>query len=340
MRKTLCLLLFLAMLPLQGCAQRVELAFVAVCLGVDAAEDGVTLTVKCPSYGGGSRQEEKDAYTVLSAQGEDWPRAVAALYAASPVSPQFSQLREIVISRPSFDILLPEELLRCADQLPGIRVHALVTVCPGCAADYIEALKPEIGKRLSKYLDISLRHAEEQGMLPATSLSCALRDLSGPWRDPVLAYADTGKVPQGAAMGSLGITLLTSREVQLYRLLRGESQALLLKSGGRYYGVSARGRAKREVTGSTLLLTVPVYITYSLYDAPPDEEAANQLQSELQSFLRRLQAAGCDALGFGCAAVREYDTLPEWLSSGWESRYRRADAIVRVEARARQQPLQ
>ena len=98
MRRFFCVLF--SALCLSACVPRVELAFMAVCLGVDAGAEGITLTVKCPDYSGGDKKESA-GYAVLSATGADWPRAVDALYEAAPVSPQFSQLREIVISEDS-----------------------------------------------------------------------------------------------------------------------------------------------------------------------------------------------------------------------------------------------
>ena len=336
MRRFFCVLF--SALCLSACVPRVELAFMAVCLGVDAGAEGITLTVKCPDYSGGDKKESA-GYAVLSATGADWPRAVDALYEAAPVSPQFSQLREIMISEDSFRRVPAERLLALIDSLPGIRVHALVTVCAGSAAGTVEKLKPEIGKRLSKYLDIALRHWEEQGAIPATSLSCALRDIDGGWRDPVLAYTDGESYAGAYALGSAESLLLTPEETQLCRLLRGESQAWRLQYAGHEYGAAARGSAKREVRNGALTLRLPVWITYSLYDAAPDPGAAEALRGEAEALLRRLQAAGCDALGFGCSAVRSYATLPEWLQSGWRARFREAPLRVEVDAKTRQQPL-
>ena len=192
---------------------------------------------------------------------------------------------------------------------------------------------------MSKYLDISLRHFEEQGQLPATSLSCALRDLGGGWRDPVLAYADGTQTAVGYALGSLGAVRLTAREVQLYRLLQGQKQAYLLDCAGVCFGAANRGRIRRSIMGDSLKLAVPVYIVYSLYDAPPGPDAAEQLRQDIAALLRKLQAAGCDALGFGCLAVRSFSTLPDWLQSGWRQRFTSLKIDVTVDARPRQQPL-
>lgn len=334
MKKLLPLLLCLLLLP--GCAAQVELSMMAVCLGVDADADGIALTVKSPDYTSGAK-EDKNGYTTLTAQGETWPRAVDALYAAAPVSLHFGQLREIVISRAAFEALPPEELLGYIDQLPGVRSHALVAVCPGTAREAVKAMEPVIGKRLSKYLDIALAHAEAEGSIPATSLSCAVRDLSGPWRDPVLAWTEGGAYALGDGPGGY----LTEAQTQLLRLIRGEDQSYRLAYGDRIFGASRRRRARLSLHSAdgqdTLMLTLPVTLTYSVYENPPAPGAEVALRTEIEALLRALQDLGCDALGFGCMAVRDYATLPLWLQSGWPERYRRAAVSVTVDVRCRQE---
>lgn len=335
MKRILCLVL--AALSLSGCAARGELALMAVCLGADVSAEGVTLTVKCPDFTG--KDEAGGGYAIYSASGSDWTRAVAALYAACPSAPQFSQLREIVIGEESFQWMPPERLLALIDQLPGVRVHALATVSAVPAADLVDQLMPEIGKRLSKYLDVSLRHYEEQGVIPATSLSCALRDVSGPWRDPVLAYTDGAEEVGGYALGTAGGLRLSREEIQLYRLLQGEKSACLLEYGGRYYGAAGRGPIRKRVSGDALLLELPVSITYSLADERPAPGAEAALEDRVRALVEKLQAAGCDALGFGCRAARDYATLPDWLASGWPDRYRALSLRVEISAQYRQQPV-
>ena len=323
MKRPLCLLLIICLLPLSGCAGRIELAMMAVCLGVDVDDRGLTLTVKSPDYAGG-HQKDENGYTTLSASGADWTQAVARLYETAPVTLQFGQLREVVICRDAFAALPARELLNAIDQLPSIRSHALVAVCPGTAREAVQAMQPEIGKRLSKYLDIALQHFEQQGSIPATSLSCALRDLSGSWRDPLLAYCD-GEAHAGAlALGSAGSLLLTEEEVQLFRLLMGDTQSFLLSEGERYYGVSLRRCTRKAVEktdgGSILVLRLPVTFFYSVYENAPAGDPSAALEKKVRALLGRLQSVGCDALGFGCAAVREYATLQAWQRGDWPRR--------------------
>lgn len=322
------LLILLLILPLTGCVGRIELSTMAICLGLDGDADGVTLTVKFPDY-----SDSPDGYKLASARGDTWEEAVSALYAAAPASLHFGQLREVVIGQGAFDFYAPCDLLSWADQLPGMRSHALMAVCPGTAQAYIADMQPAIGKRLSKYLDIALSHIEAEGRIPATALSCAVRDLSGPWRAPLLAWTEGGAYALGE--GERG--LLTAEQVQLFRLITGESQQYRLQG----LGCSLRGRARLAVDTEngqeTLYLRLPVMLTYSVYQNPPAPGAEEILRQQITDFLRRLQALGCDALGFGCVAVRAYDTLAAWLQSGWPERFRRAEVRVEVEAEYRQE---
>ena len=338
MKKTLCLLLCLSLCVLSGCAGRIELTLMAVCLGVDADAAGVTLTVKSPDYTG-DPQAEQGGYTTLSATGPDWERAVTALMESAPVPLHFGQRREVVIGEAALRYLPAEELLRHIDQLPSIRSHALSAVCPGTARDWVDAQKPVIGKRLSKYLDIFLQHQETLGTLPATSLAAALRDLCGPWRDPVLAWTEGG----GYALNAQGQgTLLSPEEVQLLRLITGESQSCRLAHDGRYYTVSLRHGAERRIEKSgeapVLVLRLPVLIRYSVYENPPAPGPEEALRAAAEALLAHLQAAGCDALGFGCIAVRDCGNLLQWLQSDWPEQYRSAAVRVGIDAAFRQQP--
>ncbi|MBQ7454979.1 MAG: hypothetical protein IJS53_00930 [Clostridia bacterium] len=351
MKKALCLLLCLGLLPLSGCAGRVELALMVVCLGVDADENGVTLTVKAPDYSAAAQdQDAKKGYLTLSVTGADWTDAAARLTADAPLPLRFGQLREVAVSLDSLQYLPLETLLSFADRLPNVRAHAQVFLCEGTARALVERQEPQVGKRLSKYLDLSMQHAAQQGDIPDTTLAQALRDLTGPWRDPLVAGVAAQAEGKGLlyrggwAVGAGGTLLpLSAREVQLFRLATGKEQSLLFEYQGRHYAASLRGSAEKRVENANgreaLTLRLSVTIFYSEYDAPPPPEAAGTLENELLALLRRLQSAGCDALGFGCEAVRAYATLDGWLASNWPARYAAADVAVELDARYRQQGI-
>ena len=342
MKKALCLLMiFILALSAAGCAERVELCLMVISLGVDIAPEGVTITLKAPNY---AAEDEGGAkgYLTLSATGADWALAEAQLQEVAPMCIRYGQLREVAVSLSSLDVWPLEKTLRCIDQLQNVRSHALVVVTPGAARDFIEGQQPMLGKRLSKYLDITLNHYEQQGQIPTTSLADAIRDLCGAWRDPLLAYADPDSAYAGAlAVGAQGRLLLSGEETQLCRLMLGQSQTLLFRHEGRTYGAEPRGAAQLSIISDserpTLLLRLPLVIAYSLYDGMPAAGVAAALEAELTAVLHKLQSVGCDPLGFGCQAVRQYDTLLQWQSSDWPAQYQAADIRVEVEAKYRQQ---
>lgn len=342
MKKALCLLLCLAAaLSCAGCAERVELCLMVISLGVDVDENGVTITLKAPNYaaedGGGPK-----GYLTLTAAGADWALAEKQLQEVAPMCIRFGQLREVVISLASLDFWPLEKTLRSIDQLPNVRSHALVVAVPGRAQAFIEAQEPMLGKRLSKYLDITLTHYEQQGQIPTTSLADAVRDLCGAWRDPLLAYADLDSAYAGAlAVGTRGRLLLSGDEVQLYRLMTGQGQTLLFRHENRTYGAEPRGAARlslqKQNGRDVLVLRLPLTIAYSLYDSAPAVDVATPLEARFAAVLKKLQSVGCDPLGFGCQAVRAYTTLLQWQSGDWPARYAAADVQVEVEAVYRQQ---
>ena len=338
--------LLICCLALTGCAGRVELSLMAIALGVDADEGGVTLTLKAPDYSAASQDKAaQKGYLTLSARGETWEAAVAALLASSPLDIRFGQLREVAVSRQALAHHALRELLGGVDRLPNVRSHALVLLCPGEARTLIEAQQPVIGKRLSKYLDLSMQHAQAQGDIPTTTLACALRDLTGPWRDPLLTWAEA--TPEGVAYaggwavsGEGEVTPLTGHEVQLYRLLTGERQRLRFDYQGQVLGAEVRGGVDQAVAGNALVLRVPVTVLYSLYEEAPPPGAAEALRQEVVALMGKLQAAHCDALGFGNWAVREYADLDAWLASGWPARYAASEVRVEVVAAYRQERME
>ena len=372
MKKLVALLMLLCLsLPLGGCTHRLDLCLMVVTVGIDLTDQDIRITIKSPDYSSGGKEggEGEAGYLTLSSTGTDWSHAYMQLLSTAPLSLRFGQLREIVISQSSLEHMPLSQLLGFVDRLQNVRSHAMVIVCPEDAKTFIENQTPAIGKRLSKYLDLSLQNHERNGLIPTTTLAIALRDLSGDWRDPLLAYAalsgsPTPPVPgeplsltggsvsnDGAedaqyvgalAIGSSGeYTLLTGYEMQLYHLIVGRDQQLLFQHNAHYYTAKSRGNARLRLEktggGDTLVLSLPVTVVYSLYEGAPSDGAAAFLEAEITALIKKLQSVGCDALGYGCLAVRGYDTLYEWNAAGWPARYRSADVRVELDARYRQE---
>lgn len=325
--------------------------------------------------GGSADSEGKgdENYLLLSVTGKSWEHAMSLLNAAAPRQMRFGQLREIVIGMDAAQQRQLVPILTQVDILQNVRTHAQVIICWGEAKDFLSRQKSVIGKRLSTYLDVTLDSLRLKGYIPTAPLSALLRDLNCVWRDPLIAFAafqgenadgtdsaddgrpvdqaagtlprsgtDMGEYVGALAVGSRGqLTLLTGYEVQLYHLLTGAKQAMALGVEEQYFNVSPRAGRKMRILSEngreTLYLYLPVTVEYSAFLQDPSRNVAAYLEQQAEDLLRKLKAGGCDALGYGCIAVRKYKTFFEWSQSGWPMRYQSADVRVEVKAVYRQQ---
>lgn len=374
MKRALCALLC-ALLPLLcGCSDGLDLSLMIISMGVDVTENGVVATIKAPDYTGKSAAGQDDGggqeYLTLSAAGVDWPHALAALNGSTPRALRFSQLREVVISLDSLQTVRLQDILSQVGQLQNIRSQAVLVLCRDDARTFLQQQQPQIGKRLSKYLDATLENYDQQGYIPSTTLAAVLRDLSGSWRAPLITYAslnvydnldapqpgqpldvEGGELPRqgastaeyvgGVAIGPNGdYTILTGYEVQLYHLIIGEPQSLFFAFGDRYYSAKwkkpHRLRIEEKDSRSVLTLELPVIIEYSIFSSEPEAGVTAFLEAEISGLMHKLQSVDCDALGFGSVAARRFATLYEWNAYGWHDRYREADIVVEVKAQMRQ----
>lgn len=321
----------------------------------------------------GAQSQTEENYLNLSVTGSTWAHAMSLLHAAVPRTMRFGQLREVIISLDAAQSGHLYDILTQVDILQNVRTHAKVIICKGEAREFLKNQKSPIGKRLSTYLDVTLSSLREKGFIPTATLSTLLRDLGCAWRDPLVACAafaqenqpgaDEGAIDRpvdqlagtlpvsgdkmgeyiGAlAVGSGGETaLLTGYEVQLYHLITGELNSMAIGVEGEYFDVLPRGKGRLSLAyengQEALCLHLPVTVEYSAFREAPRMDIAAHLEGEITRFLRRLQEASCDALGFGSLAARQHLTLFSFSQSGWEARYRQADVRVKVTVTLRQQ---
>lgn len=326
---------------------------------------------KDDAAGGGEKSEE--AYFTLSVTGKTWEDAMNLLNAAAPRRLRFGQVREIVVSLDTARSGQLARLLAQADVLQNVRTHARVIICQGSAADFLKNQKSVIGKRLSAYLDVTLSTLREKGYIPTATLSSLLRDLNSVWRDPLIACAAfpadqhapadqrADGQPVDLLSGELGVTgasmgeyvgalalgsdgghaLLTGYEVQLYHLLTGQVSSMATGVDGQFFDVLPRGKSRMRLEKAdgcdVLCLYLPVTVDYSAFREAPTADIAGQLQREAEALLGKLQACGCDALGYGALAAREYSSLFDFAAANWPARYRNAAVRVQVHVTLRQQ---
>ena len=321
----------------------------------------------------GSQSQSEENYLTLSVTGVTWEHAMSLLHAATPRTLRFGQLREVILSLEAAQSAQLYDILTQVDILQNVRTHARVIVCQGTAQDFLKNQKSTIGKRLSTYLDVTLDSLREKGYIPTATLSSLLRDLGSAWRDPLIACAAfarentpgadegvtdrpvdqlAGTLPvEGSAMGeyigALAVgsdgqtTLLTGYQVQLYHLITGKINSMPLGVEGQYFDVLPRGKSKMRLQSENgqeaLWLHLPVTVEYSAFREAPSVDIAGHLQREITQLIHTLQAASCDALGYGGLAARQHLTLFSFVQSDWETRYRHAPVHVSVSVTLRQQ---
>lgn len=320
-----------------------------------------------------SQSQPEENYLNLSVTGSTWEHAMSLLHAATPRTMRFGQLREVILSLDAAQSGQLHQILMQVDILQNVRTHAKVIICRGKAQDFLKNQKSAIGKRLSTYLDVTLDSLREKGFIPTATLSALLRDLGCAWRDPLIACAafakenekgadesaldrpvdqPAGTLPvSGSAMGeyigALAVgsggqsALLTGYEVQLYHLITGQITGMAIGVEGEYFDVLPRGRSHLSIENKNgqevLCLHLPVTVEYSAFREAPTQDIAAHLEGEIARFLRTLQAASCDALGYGSLAARQHLTLFSFSQSGWEHRYPEAEIRVQVSVTLRQQ---
>lgn len=380
MKQVFLTLLLIGLMLLSGCTGRqLEEQMLVIILGVDQMQSGdVHLYVKVPSNsaaasssggggsGGGSGGEngEQMGYFILEATGHTFSDALELLNATTPRSLNFCQVREIVMGEETADDAAFGELLESVYSLPRMRPAATLVICRGEAGSFVEAQKPYVGIRLSRYIETTLSNYAGKGFVPTTSLGEALRDLRYGHGDPLLvcgavndfqqAENTAGENSLDAQAGTLsrksvnpvelfgaaatdGVSVsgyLTGYEMALIHLAEGSVQSLILQTDRGPMPVFARAPAtkgvERSETGVRLTLDLMCEVHYEPGLTPDAEEIRQQLTREMEKTLRHLQALRCDGMGFGNIAVCGFFTLEEWNAFDWRRQYENADTEIRI----------
>lgn len=383
MKKAVFLLLLTGcVLLLSGCMSRhVEEQLLVIILGVDETEEGkVTLIAKVPSNttqeeGGSSREEASKGgnqlgYLTIYATGHQFADTLELLLATTPRSLNFSQVREIVISKKMAESPGFAPLLLQLYTLPRMHTQAMVVICEGETKGFIEEQKPYVGARLSRYIEVSIINYAGKGFVPKTTLAQAVQEMGFGWQDPLLMLGalpgkDEGPPKEGnvldVAAGELHSTsvnavklfgaaatdgekvsgTLTGYEVALLNLIRGQAQSLSL-SDEHGFSLPLYVRTPATLTvkeGNPFLLSVDFLceVHYTSGYAPDEEKIRQQLQTDIGMTIRKLQKMRCDALGFGGQWIRRYLTVNDWEKTDWRDQYEQAQVQVNVQLRLKKE---
>ncbi|MBE5801581.1 MAG: hypothetical protein E7319_04765 [Clostridiales bacterium] len=207
MKRFLLLLLFC--LFLTGCSTSSgEKQIFPICMSIDQAKDGkLTIGVQVNMMS----SAESTEYTVFTATGDNFSQALEILGASMPYPLHFGQLRLCILSYEYASTHSLRPLLREIASLYTIRPDATVMVALGNARQTMEAQKPDLGVRLSTYLDLLLSRLRQEHLLPIENLTDVVRALGSDYGDPLLglcalnqAVSDQAKSQQQSQQGGGG----------------------------------------------------------------------------------------------------------------------------------------
>ncbi len=338
MSRLLCLALLLPML-LTGCsASSGEKQIFPICISMDRLTDGrLQLAVQVNTM----TSDKAAEYAVFTAAGDDFDQTLEILGASMPYPLHFGQLRLCLIGE---ELAAGEELpalLAPLGRLYTINRGAAVMIACGNAAEVMAAQKPDLGVRLSTYLDQLLARLRQERLTPSETLGELLILTGSGYRDPLLGLcavnqaagpdegaSDQGGQQSGAEGGSQPVFGRTGSiaigEPSPGNDLPRELQAgSLPRKGGNpveYTGCAAVGDDRAAIlltaTQTRLILTLRETARISGLTETSARvtlpESGGVSPQEAADVLSLLQNAGCDVLGLGAAAARGYMTEDAW----------------------------
>lgn len=306
-------------------------------------------------------EDSEPGYIVLSATAPSCLRALGLLSATTPRTVNLSQLREIVLSQTIAETDATLSILREIHSIYRANGEAVVVVTPQNAGDFIRRQHAILGLRLSKYLEVLFEHFQSIDIIPPSpNLSAVIAAMESQTIDAAAVYADgndfdstlvlqgasdtdrlPGHLPRTAPAGNeyMGSALfsgsrmtgvLTGSETGLLCLMAGKSGTRITVIDGAQYKTRLATRSRRRIEpDGTLCVSLSLALTLTAGEQKrTSDEIAADIERSCVSVLQKLQAASCDAVGFGRIAVRAYPDIPSWESSGWDTRYPQAQVRV------------
>jgi len=351
-------LLFIMCLLLNSCSLvTMERQIYPICMSVDATEDGqFQLAVQAPRSSG----NDDASYDIISATGETLDDAMRVLSASTPYPLNFSQIRLCLVGYRLAATTPLRPLLRTMLEQPTMRPTAYVSITLGSGLDVLQNQQPDFGNRLSTHLNLLLDRLRQEHLLPNSTLSACVRELSDERTDPLIGLcavnpqllpeeeaAQKEKMPpsggESSASPAFALGEPWSDDLLPENVLAGmishtspnpvEYLGSAAVSEGRVSGVLTADEtqlllrlldeADRRVARSGDHLQLQILLK-------PESDLAMD-PGRIYALLSKLQSLDSDPLLFGGACAMGFRTNAEWDAYGFRGRYRDAEVAVGVE---------
>lgn len=349
---SLFVLLCLLICGLTGCTQahQVESQAFVLAMGVDLTEDGrLELCARMPKIAANSAYTESAGgsdYLNISAIGSDYESALDALGCVTPRSLNLSQLKIIAFSERIAQSDGFRRLIEEISQTERLFSAARIVVCQGSAKDFVEALEPAFGTRLSKAISATFDYFESLGTVPASSLADLCYRTESFYSDPMTAYAKTGmpeniesEIPVaylGAALFSDGrmVGTFDNEESRIAALIKGSSNSVWYVLDGRLVRLSQIRKPKVEIVmdRDPIEITVKFSLTVSAREANADlTRLRHQFTEDVENAIRHTQRIGTEPFGFAENAAGKFLTIQEFTDFDFKRRYAGAKFSVMLD---------
>ena len=377
MKKLFLLPLIAAVCLLGGCSHHAQVenqAFLLV-MGLDHSADGqIEMCAQIPRIAGNSQSAEGGQnsggsadYAMMCVTGASYEEALERLDWISPRDLNPAQLKLVVISRELAESSNCPTLINHISQTERLFTATRVVVCEGSAKDFVAAIQPTVGTRLSTDISAMFAHYIGRGFIPRSRLADLYYLMNSVYSDPLVSYAvlETAAQPQEdaaqTASALAGDLASLSREFEsdidtrylgaavfsdgrMRGVLDGEqticTNLLLNELNSFYYSVAEasvelipEGRFKLsvDVNSEPVRLSVKGKLSLSAEELPVDEESLiRHLRADIEDTIRTAQRMGVEPFGFAEAAARRFSTLEDWVSFGWKQRYLSATVDVDI----------
>lgn len=339
---------------LGGCSQsrQVENQAYVIVLGVDLNEAGeITLTAKIPALSSSASEgaaSKSASYLLFSASGDNFDAALEALHRASPRNLNLSQMQLLVVSHALASQARFRAIIEDIVQTERLFTASSIVICDEEAAEFIDALEPAVGSRLSPDITAILENYAEQGLIPVATLADVYYLTETMYSDPMAIRAHLSADDDEADITSYSKTTfsggyifqngvlsmeLSARECLLAALLRNEVKYFRYVIDGKSIEGAPNATAKLSVdtNQNTAILRAELWLNVGYQNDIPDvQKIERQLESDISDLIAKAQQNGAEPFGFSGVAAGRYLTIEKWLESDWRNRYKNADVDVKV----------
>ena len=348
---------------LAGCAaagQPDDMAYV-ITMGVDRTAAGeVEISAQVPSI---AEESEAQKYLFMSASGATFPEALDVLEASSQRRLNLTQMKTILFSAETAGEEGFWELLTDILYTEQIFGDACLVVTLNPAKELLQAQKAVIGMRLCHSVEAAIRHYQEHGYAPVSTLADVYYRMNAYTSDPVGILAATsdgedfravapdalgaawpGALPRtgenaneyvGCALFAAGrmVGMLDGREEELRGTLSGEVHSLDWSQGGRNARLQVKKRALRvDISGERPVIGIELGLEMEARSRTPDAQAlAESVAGAIEDLVTKCQSLKAEPFGLANVAARQFLTVAAWKDYGWREQFPRAEVRVRVE---------